>query len=79
MSEEPTQEQEREREPVDAPSADATVRMLFRVTRTFLVPFLLSWALAYIGGERGMEWLYYAGLGGVGVSVIGLLLWLLHQ
>jgi hypothetical protein len=55
------------------------MQSLFRVTRAFLVPFLLSWFLSYVGGEREIEWLYYAGLGGVGLSVIGLLLWLLHQ
>jgi hypothetical protein len=60
-------------------SPDAIMRTLFRVTRTFMVPFLLSWAVAWIGGQRGLDWLYYAGLGGVGVSVIGLLLWLLHH
>lgn len=60
-------------------SPDAIIRTLFRVTRTFMVPFLLSWAVAYVGGQRGVDWLYYVGLGGVGVSVIGLLLWLLHH
>ena len=58
---------------------DITVETLFRVTRAFLVPFLFSWMLAYVGGERGIEWIYYLGLGGVGVSVVGLLLWLLHH
>jgi hypothetical protein len=56
-----------------------SVEALFRVTRTFLVPFLISWALAYLGGEWGNEWMYFAGLAGVGLSIIGLLLWLLHQ
>lgn len=56
-----------------------TAEGLLRVTRAFLVPFLLSWALSYAGGEWGNEWLYYAGLAGVGLSIIGLLLWLLHQ
>jgi hypothetical protein len=56
-----------------------TVEGLFRVARAFLVPFLLSWTVAYVGGEWGVEWLYYAGLGGVGISIIGLMVWLLHQ
>jgi hypothetical protein len=60
-------------------SPDALVRMLGRVVRTFLVPFLSSWFLSYVGGQLGYEWLYYAGLTGVGLSVIGLLLWLLHH
>jgi hypothetical protein len=74
-----TQPDDPKRAPEPDDSADAIVRTLFRVTRTFLVPFLLSWAIAYVGGQRGVEWLYYAGLGGVGLSVIGLLLWLLHH
>jgi hypothetical protein len=65
--------------PASDDSPDAIMRTLFRVTRTFMVPFLLSWAVAWIGGQRGLDWLYYTGLGGVGVSVIGLLLWLLHH
>lgn len=73
QSEDPNQSQKGDNSP------DAIMRTLFRVTRTFLVPFLLSWAVAYVGGQRGIDWLYYVGLGGVGVSVIGLLLWLLHH
>jgi len=56
-----------------------TVEGLFRVARAFLVPFLLSWTVAYVAGEWRIEWLYYAGLGGVGISIIGLMVWLLHQ
>jgi hypothetical protein len=55
------------------------MQTLFRVLRVFLVPFLLSWMLTYIGGVRENEWIYYTGLCGVGVSVIGLLIWLLHH
>ena len=64
--------------PPDEPQS-FTVEGLFRVARAFLVPFLLSWTVAYVGGEWGVEWLYYAGLGGVGISIIGLMVWLLHQ
>jgi hypothetical protein len=63
--------------PEETPSF--TVEGLFRVARAFLVPFLLSWTVAYVAGEWGVEWLYYAGLGGVGISIIGLMVWLLHQ
>jgi hypothetical protein len=73
------QPEEPKQQPKSDDSPDAIMRTLFRVTRTFMVPFLLSWAMAYVGGQRGVEWLYYVGLGGVGVSVIGLLLWLLHH
>jgi fatty acid desaturase len=55
------------------------VDRLFRVAKTFLIPFLGSWLFAYAGGTLGFEWVYYAGLAGVGVSIIGLLLWLLHH
>lgn len=55
-----------------------TVERMFRVTRTFLVPFLLSWALCYVGGEWENDIMYYSGLVGVGLSVTGLMLWLLH-
>jgi hypothetical protein len=50
---------------------------LFRAFKLFLPPFLFSWALAYIGGERGVEWLYFAGLGGVTLSMVVLLMWLI--
>jgi hypothetical protein len=50
---------------------------LLRAFKIFLVPFLLSWALAYIGANRELEWLYFAGLGGVGVALLGLLVWLI--
>jgi hypothetical protein len=69
----PTSQRKPEETPADI------VNTLFRVARTFMVPFIGSWMIAYIGGQFEMEWLYYAGLGGVGVSIIGLLLWLLHH
>jgi hypothetical protein len=51
---------------------------LIRAFKIFLVPFLLSWALAYIGANLELEWLYFTGLGGVGVSMLGLLVWLIQ-
>jgi hypothetical protein len=59
------------------PAEDAPLFTLFRAFRRFLVPFLLSWALAYVGSARGVEWLYYAGLGGVTLSLVVLLVWLI--
>jgi hypothetical protein len=59
------------------PSDDAPLRGLFRALRIFLVPFLLSWAFAYVGSARGAEWLYFAGLGGVTLSLVGLMIWLI--
>lgn len=60
-------------------SSQFSVEGLLRVTRAFLVPFLLSWALCYVGGEWRNDWMYYTGLAGVGLSIVGLLLWLLHH
>lgn len=51
---------------------------LFRAFKMFLVPFLFSWALAYVGSARDVEWIYFAGLGGVTVSMLALLVWLIH-
>ncbi len=69
-------------EPSHRPRADESseiIETLFRVTKIFMVPFLLSWMLAYGGGQLNLEWVYYAGLGGVALSIVGLLMWLLHQ
>jgi len=48
-----------------------------RALKLFLLPFLFSWAFAYVGSARGVEWLYYAGLGGVTLSLIVLMIWLI--
>jgi hypothetical protein len=64
--------------PGQAPEPDdAPLRNLFRVFRRFLVPFLFSWALAYVGSARGIEWLHYTGLGGVTLCLIVLMIWLI--
>lgn len=47
-----------------------------RAAKAFLWPFMLSMAMAFIGGRRDIDWLYYAGLGGVGLSMAGLFVWL---
>lgn len=47
-----------------------------RAAKAFLWPFMLSMAMAFIGSRRDIDWLYYAGLGGVGLSMIGLFVWL---
>jgi hypothetical protein len=60
-----------------APSDEAPLHGLFRALRIFLVPFLLSWAFAYVGSARGAEWLYFAGLGGVTLSLVVLMIWLI--
>jgi hypothetical protein len=81
---EPPAPDDRADEP-DAPDADsepppdATMEMLFRVVRVFLPPFLFSWMLAYAGSQFSIDWIFYTGMCGVGVAVIGLLLWLLHH
>ena len=72
MTEEPRDESSTP-DPADAPFAG-----LIRAFKRFLVPFLFSWALAYIGSNRDLEWIYFAGLGGVFASMLGLLVWLIH-
>jgi len=49
-----------------------------RAAKAFLWPFMISMAMAFIGGRRDIDWLYYAGLGGVGLSMIGLFMWLVR-
>ena len=49
-----------------------------RAVKIILVPFLLSWVLAYAGANRNLEWLYFTGLGGVGVSMLYLMVWLIR-
>ena len=49
-----------------------------RALRAFLLPFLLSWAIAYVGSVRELDWLHFIGLGGVGLTMIGLFVWLFH-
>ncbi|MDH5671251.1 MAG: hypothetical protein OEZ06_03825 [Myxococcales bacterium] len=51
---------------------------LLRVARIFLLPFMFSWALAYVGSARGSDLVHFIGLGGVGLSMLALLLWLIH-
>ena len=58
-------------------SAEASLRGLARAFKLFLYPFLGSWALAYIGSNRGLEWLYFTGLGGVTLSMLALMIWLI--
>lgn len=49
-----------------------------RAAKAFLWPFMISMAMAFIGGRRELDWLYYLGLGGVALSMIGLFLWLVR-
>ena len=64
--------------PPPGPPEPSPLAGLMRAFKIFLVPFLLSWALAYIGSNRDLEWLYFTGLGGVGVSMLGLMVWLIN-
>ncbi len=63
------------REPDSSP--EEALRKLARAFKLFLFPFLFSWALAYVGSARGLEWLYFTGLGGVTLSMVVLLVWLI--
>jgi hypothetical protein len=68
---EPTTKQD-----VPAPE-EAPFAGLLRAFKRFLIPFLLSWVLAYVGSNLQLEWLYFTGLTGVGVSMLGLMVWLI--
>ena len=48
-----------------------------RAFKRFLFPFLASWMIAYVGGNLQLEWMYFAGLTGVGLSMIVFLVWLI--
>ena len=61
----------------DDGSPEASLRGLANAFKLFLFPFLFSWALAYVGSARGTEWLYFAGLGGVTLSLVVLMIWLI--
>ena len=60
-----------------APTDSSALSGMFRALRIFLVPFLFSWALAYVGSARGAEWLYFAGRGGVLISMLALMVWII--
>jgi hypothetical protein len=50
---------------------------LGRALKVFLWPFLFSWIVAYAGSARNLDWLHFAGLGGVGLCMLALLVWLI--
>lgn len=60
----------------DAPE-EAPFDGLLRAFKRFLFPFLLSWVFAYVGANTQLEWLYFAGLAGVGLSMLWLMVWLI--
>jgi hypothetical protein len=64
--------------PSAPPPEPSPLEGMLRAFKIFLVPFLFSWALAYIGSNRNLEWVYFTGLGGVGVSMLGLMVWLIR-
>jgi hypothetical protein len=79
---EPPDEQEpkpedAEPKPPAQESPEASLRGLANAFKRFLVAFLFSWGVAYVGSARGIEWLYFTGLGGVTVSMLALLVWLI--
>ena len=50
---------------------------LDKVLKIFLWPFMFSFGMAYVGGARSVGWLHFAGLGGVLLCMIALLVWLI--
>jgi hypothetical protein len=49
-----------------------------RAGKAFIFPFLFSWAVAYLGSARDLDWLHFTGLGGVGLTMLVLFVWLLR-
>jgi hypothetical protein len=71
---------EAETEPETAPPLPAEehpLQGLARAFKRFLIPFLASWVLAYVGSNLQLPWVYFAGLGGVTVSMLVFLVWLI--
>jgi hypothetical protein len=68
---------ERDREAPETLRDHPEFQRLGRAIRVFLYPFLISWIVAYVGSARGMDWLHFVGLGGVGLTMLGLLVWLI--
>ena len=60
------------------PPEPSPLEPALRAAKAFLWPFMISMAMAFIGGRREIDWLYYLGLGGVALSMIGLFLWLVR-
>jgi len=67
---------EPEREP--PPPEPSPFAPALRAGKVFLWPFLLSWAVAFSGSRREIDWLHYAGLVGIALSMIGLFVWLMR-
>lgn len=64
--------------PAQKPPEESPFEPAIRAGKRFLLPFMISWGLTYVGSQRDLEWLYFAGMAGVTVSMLGLLVWLLH-
>jgi hypothetical protein len=58
------------------PPEPSPLEPALRAGKLFLWPFMFSMAMAFIGGRRDIDWLYYAGLAGVGLSMVSLFVWL---
>lgn len=56
----------------------AALEPALRAFKAFLLPFLFSWAVAYVGSARDLDWLHFTGLGGVGLTMLVLLVWLIR-
>jgi hypothetical protein len=60
------------------PPEPSPLEPALRAAKAFLWPFMFSFALAFVGSRRENDWLLYAGLGGIALSMIGLFLWLVR-
>ena len=69
-------EPEQEQQP--PPPEESPLAPALRAGKAFITPFLFSWAVAFVGSRRDIDWLHYTGLAGVALCMIGLFLWLIR-
>jgi hypothetical protein len=72
----PAQPPEGERR--EASSDKLSLEPALRAGKAFIFPFLFSWAVAYVGSARDLDWLHFTGLGGVGLTMLVLMVWLIR-
>jgi len=58
------------------PEQESPLAPALRAGKAFITPFMLSMLMALLGSRRDIDWMYYAGLAGVGISMVCLFVWL---
>ena len=67
---------EPEQEQPPPPPEESPLAPALRAGKAFITPFMFSMVMALIGSRRDIDWMYYAGLAGVGISMVCLFIWL---